>query len=335
LPRAIIVPPGGGLDHVRVEERDAAPPGPGQISVRLHASSLNYHDYAVVSGRWAPTEPRIPMSDGAGVVEAVGPGVDEFAVGDHVVSTFFPNWFDGAPPVEDFATTPGDGIDGYARERVTTHWTAFTHAPKGYSHAEAATLTTAGLTAWRALHDDGQLRAGETVLVQGSGGVSVFALQFAKMAGATVIATSSAPEKLERLRALGADHVINYREDPSWGETARRLTGGRGVDHVIEVGGARTLEQSLQAVRAGGHVAQIGILSGTEGGFSLLPVLLRQIRLDGVLVGSRRQQKDMIRALEATAMRPVIDRSFPLEEIAAAFRHQEANRHFGKICLEF
>lgn len=333
--KAIYVQPGGGYDRVSVGSSAAAAPGPGEISVRLHASSLNYHDFAVVSGMWGPSEPRIPMADGAGEVIAVGAGVDEFAVGDSVVSTFFPDWLDGEPQVEGFATVPGDGIDGYAREVVTARASAFTRAPRGWSHAEAATLTTAGLTAWRALMADGALQPGDTVLVQGTGGVSIFALQFAKLAGATVIATSSSDAKLERLAAMGADHLINYRTDPAWGETARALTGGRGVDHVIEVGGPATLAQSMAAARVGGHIAVIGILSGVAGELPLVPALLKQLRLQGVLVGSRAQQQAMIRAIDANGLRPVIDRRFALEEIVEAFRYQESNQHFGKICLEF
>lgn len=333
--KAIYVQPGGGYANVVAGTREAAAPGPGEITVRLHASSLNYHDFAVVSGMWGPSEPRIPMADGAGEVVAVGAGVSEFAAGDHVVSTFFPDWLDGEPLVEGFASVPGDGIDGYAREVVTARATAFTRAPQGWSHAEAATLTTAGLTAWRALMADGALKPGDSVLVQGTGGVSIFALQFAKLAGATVIATSSSDAKLEHLKAMGADHVINYRQDPAWGETARRLTGGRGVDHVVEVGGPATLAQSMAAARVGGHVAVIGILSGVAGELPLVPALLKQLRLQGVLVGSRTQQQAMIRAIDANGLRPVIDRSFALEEIVAAFRYQETNQHFGKICLEF
>lgn len=333
--KAIYVQPGGGYANVTVGSCEAAAPGPGEITVRLHANSLNYHDFAVVSGMWGPSEPRIPMADGAGEVIAVGAGVDEFAVGDNVVSTFFPDWLDGAPLVEGFATVPGDGVDGYAREVVTARASAFTRAPQGWSHAEAATLTTAGLTAWRALMADGALKPGDSVLVQGTGGVSIFALQFAKLAGATVIATSSSAAKLERLEALGADHLINYREDPAWGETARRLTGGRGVDHVVEVGGPATLAQSMAAARVGGHVAVIGILSGVAGELPLVPALLKQLRLQGVLVGSRAQQQAMVRAIDANGLRPVIDRRFALEEIVDAFRYQESNQHFGKICLEF
>ena len=335
MSKAIIVQPGGGFDRVTIGRSEARDPIAGEITVRLHANSLNYHDYAVVSGMWGPSEPRIPMADGAGKVIAVGSGVSEFVVGDSVVSTFFPTWLDGAPQVDGFSTVPGDGVDGFAREMVTAPVAGFTRAPQGYSHAESATLTTAGLTAWRALHDEGGIKAGDSVLVQGTGGVSIFALQFAKMAGATVIATSSSDEKLAMLEALGADHVINYRTDGEWGETARRLTGGRGVDHVIEVGGPATLEQSMIAARVGGHISLIGILTGLAGPLPLINALLRQLQLRAVLVGSRRQQIDMIRAIDANGMKPVIDKSFALEDMVAAFKHQESNRHFGKICLEF
>lgn len=332
--KAIILQTGGGYDKVRVGVRGAASPHAGEITVRLHANSLNYHDFAVVSGMWGPSEPRIPMADGAGEVIAVGDGVTEFAVGDYVVSTFFPTWLAGEPLVEGFATTPGDGIDGYARESVTASVNAFTLAPKGWSHIESSTLTTAALTAWRALMADGGLKSGETVLVQGTGGVSIFALQFAKMAGATVIATSSSDEKLEKLSALGADHLINYRKITNWGELAREMTNGRGVDHVVEVGGPASLDQSMLAARIGGHIALIGILTGLSGQVSIITALVKQLRLQGLIVGNRTQQQEMVRAIDANNMRPVIDKVFPLERIVDAFRYQETNQHFGKICLE-
>ena len=332
--KTIYVQPGGGFDRVTVGKSEPLKPKPGEITVRIRASSLNYHDYAVVSGAWGPTEPRIPMSDRAGEVIAIGDGVTDYALGDFVVSLFFRSWLDGEPDVSDFSAVPGDGIDGFAREEVTLPAGAFTHAPKGYSHAESATLTTAGLTAWRTLMSDDALKPGDTVLVQGTGGVSIFALQFAKMAGATVIATSSSETKLERLKSLGADHVINYKENPKWGETARQLTDGRGVDHIIEVGGPLTLEQSMIAARIDGHISVIGILTGLEGSLSVLSLIVRQLRMQGVLVGNRRQQVEMIRAIEANGMKPVIDSHFPLEGIVDAFRLQESNRHFGKICLE-
>jgi NADPH:quinone reductase-like Zn-dependent oxidoreductase len=332
--KAIILQTGGGYDKVTVGTREASDPLAGEITVRLHANSLNYHDFAVVSGMWGPSEPRIPMADGAGVVTAVGDGVTEFSVGDHVVSTFFPTWLAGEPLVEGFATTPGDGVDGYAREIVTASANAFTLAPKGWSHAEASTLTTAALTAWRALMSDDALKPGDTVLVQGTGGVSIFALQFAKMAGANVIATSSSDEKLDRLKALGANHLINYRKNANWGELAREITGGSGVDHVVEVGGPATLDQSMLAARVGAHISVIGILTGLGGNVSIVTALIKQLRLQGLIVGNRTQQQEMVKAIDANNMRPIIDKVFPIENIVEAFKYQETNKHFGKICLE-
>ncbi|WP_273210056.1 zinc-dependent alcohol dehydrogenase family protein [Marinobacter subterrani] len=326
----------GGLDKLTIINRpDPGEPGPGELRVRIHASSLNFHDYAVVAGAIPTEDGRIPMADGAGVVEAVGANVSEFRVGDHVVSTFFPNWEDGPAPIDNFSTTPGDGIDGYARERVVGPAHGFTHAPDGFSHAEAATLTTAGLTAWRALVVNGGLKAGDTVLTLGTGGVSIFALQFAKMMGATVISTSSSDEKLERLTALGADHTINYKTTPAWGQKVRELTGGQGADHVIEVGGPGTLPESIDAVRIGGHISLIGVLTGREGQVPTARLMAKQARLQGLIVGSRAQQKEMIRAIEANRLHPVIDRSFALKDIADAFRYEESGKHFGKICLAF
>lgn len=332
--KTVFLASGGGFDQVSIGSTEAKQPAPGEITVRIHASSLNYHDYGVVVGAKTLDERRIPMSDGAGEVIALGAGVKEFNVGDHVVSTFFPDWLDGMPQTMGFGRTPGDGIDGFARQQATMPATAFTLAPKGYSHAQAATLTTAGLTAWRALMEDGALKPGETVLVQGTGGVSIFALQFAKLAGARVIATSSQDEKLERLKQLGADEVINYRSNPEWSKRTLELTGGLGVDHVIDVGGPATLLQSMHACRVGGHIALIGVLSGHDAQLPLGLALARQLRMQAVLVGSRRQQQDMVRAIEANHLKPVIDSHFPLEEIVSAFRHQESGRHFGKIVLD-
>jgi len=332
--RAIILQSGGGYDKVTLGKRPAAAPKAHEINVRLHANSLNYHDFAVVSGMWGPSEPRIPMADGAGVVIAVGDEVTEFKVGDHVVSNFFPTWLDGEPNVEGFATVPGDGVDGYARETVTASVNHFTLAPQHWSHVESATLTTAALTAWRALMSDDQLKPGNSVLVQGTGGVSIFALQFAKMVGATVIATSSSEEKLAKLKQLGADHLINYRTTQNWGELAREITHGKGVDHVVEVGGPATLEQSMAAARVGGHISLIGILTGLGGELSIVTALIKQLRLQGLIVGNRTQQQAMIRAIDAAGMRPVVDKVFPLENIVDAFRYQESNQHFGKICLQ-
>ncbi|MDR9413990.1 MAG: NAD(P)-dependent alcohol dehydrogenase [Spiribacter sp.] len=334
--RTIRLAPGGGFESAElIDGGQPAAPGQGEITVRLRASSLNFHDYGVVKGPMAPKhEARIPMSDGAGEVTAVGDGVTEFREGDAVVSTFFPDWLAGDPVDEGFGGTPGDGIDGFARESITAAATSFTRAPAGWSHAEAATLTTAGTTAWRSLFVHGNLQPGQTVLTLGTGGVSIFALQMAVAAGARVISTSSSAEKLERLKAMGADAVINYQETPEWGSAVRELTDGRGVDHVVEVGGPGTLQQSMTAAAVGGHVSLIGVLTGVKGEFPLIQALRRQLRLQGVLVGSRADQQNLVTAMEATGIRPVIDRHFPLTELVDAFRHEESGAHFGKICVD-
>ncbi|MEG0151152.1 MAG: NAD(P)-dependent alcohol dehydrogenase [Comamonas sp.] len=326
----------GGLDNLKITDLPAAAaPAAGQIQVRIHASSLNYHDLGVVRRPGAAADGRIPMADGAGVVTAVGGGVTEFAVGDAVVSTFFPQWLAGRKVPTDFQLVPGDGVDGFARESVTLPATSFTRAPKGWTHAEASTLTTAGLTAWRALVVDGGIQAGDTVLVLGTGGVSILALQMAKSMGAKVIATTSSTAKAERLRALGADVVINYSETPEWGDAVLAATGGRGADIVVEVGGPGTLPQSIRACTPGGHIALIGVLTGIAGAVPTLELMRKQQILKGLIVGSREQQQDMVRALELFGWEPVIDSSYPLERMAEAFAHQAAGKHFGKICLEY
>jgi NADPH:quinone reductase-like Zn-dependent oxidoreductase len=333
--RAIRVEAARSLDGLNIVQLpDPGPPGPGEIRVRIGASSLNFHDYAVCKFGNPAFDGRIPLADGAGVVEAVGEGVTEFAEGDQVVSTFFPSWLDGPPTIPNFSTTPGDGVDGYAREAVVRPATWFTHAPNGWSHVESATLTTAGVTAWRALVADGGLKAGDSVLVLGTGGVSIFALQIAKAMGAMVIATSSSDAKLERLRALGAAHTINYKTTPEWGEAVMAATGGRGVDHVVEVGGPGTLPQSIAAVRVGGHIALIGVLTGRAGEVPTALMMAKQVRLQGLIVGSRRHQADMVRAMNATGLRPVVDRVFPLAQLGDAFRYEESGGHFGKIGVE-
>ena len=333
--KAIQIQLPASLDTLKlVDLPEPAAPGAGENDDPIRASSSNSHDFAVVTGMLPCADGRIPMSDGAGEVIAVGPGVTDYQVGDAVVSTFFPDWLDGTPPSTAFTRVPGDGLDGYAREIVTAPTTWFTRSPKGYSHAEAATLTCAGLTAWRALVVDGQIKAGAKVLVQGTGGVSVFALQFAKAMGATVIATSSSDAKLARMQALGADHLINYKTTPDWGARVLELTGGRGVDHVVEVGGSGTLDQSMIAAKNGGHVALIGVLSGFGGPVATAMLMAKQLRVIGLTVGSRQQQLDMIEAIEANDIKPVLDQSFPLAQLADAFRHQAANAHFGKIIVD-
>ena len=326
----------GGLDHLRLV--NMAPPGAplaGEVQVRIHASSLNFHDLEVVSGHALADDGRIPMSDGAGVVTAVGDGVTEFDVGDALVSCFFPQWQSGHAMPSTFQTVPGDGVDGFARELVNMPARAFTRAPRNYTHEEAATLPTAGLCAWRALVVDGGLRAGHTVLVLGSGGVSVFALQMAKAMGARVIATTSSEAKQERLRALGADLVIHHKQQPAWDEVVLAATDGRGVDIVMEVSGPATLPQSIRACATGGHIALLGMLSGFAGNIPTAELMRKQLTLRGLIVGNREQQQDMVRALENFSWRPAIDSRYPLAQIAKAFARERAEEHVGKICLHY
>ncbi|MBX3480966.1 MAG: NAD(P)-dependent alcohol dehydrogenase [Caulobacter sp.] len=325
----------GGLDKIVIEERDRPTPGHGEILVRVRASSLNFHDFAVVAGMIKTPDGRIPMSDGAGEVVDTGPGTSRFKVGDHVLSTFFPNWPAGGPTLPRLIGVPGDNADGFAAEYVAMPESAFTRLPKGYSFAQAATLPCAALTAWRALMVEAQIKPGDIVLTQGTGGVSIFALQLAKAAGATVISTSSSQDKLDRLKALGADHLINYREEANWGQAAMSLTEGRGVDAVVEIGGPGTLTQSIHASRIGGHISLIGVLTGVSGEVPTALAMSKNVAIKGITVGSHQDQVDMIAAIEANGIEPVIDSSYPLDQISAAFAHQISQKHFGKICLEF
>jgi len=323
----------GGLGNLVIENRPDPKPKAGEVLVRVRASSLNYHDFIVVLGGIPTPDGRIPMSDGAGEVVAVGEGVTKWKVGDKVISLFFPNWQSGQVEAAGFASVPGDGADGFGCELYAGPETAFTRMPKGWTFDEAATLPCAALTAWRGMYVETRTKPGDWVLVQGTGGVSIFALQFAKATGARVIATSSSEAKMEKLRALGADHVINYKENPDWGKKAFELTGGRGVDEVVEIGGPGTMAQSINACRPGGHISLIGVLTGVSGEVPTAALFSRNITVSGITVGSRRQQEDMVDAIDATGFKPVIDSRFPLDQIAAAFAHQASQQHFGKIVL--
>jgi NADPH:quinone reductase-like Zn-dependent oxidoreductase len=323
------------LENLKLVEEPQPQPRRGEVLVRIRAGSLNFHDDMVVHGKIPTADGRVPLTDGAGEVIAVGEGVEELKVSDAVVSTFWPYWFGGEMTPAIKRDIPGESVDGYASEYVCKPAHFFTKAPPGYTPAEAATLTCAAVTAWRGLVTLGQVKPGDTVLIQGTGGVSLFALQFAKIAGARVIATSSSEDKLEKLQRLGADAVINYKAVPEWGDKAKALTDGRGVDHVMEVGGPATLLQSIAACRTGGHLAIIGVLTGFAAQVPIPALFANQIRTSGVSIGSRADQEDMIRAIAVNRLKPVIDRRFPLQDIAAAFRHYESQQHFGKVCLEF
>jgi len=334
--RAIRLASPGGLDKLELVEIDTVKPQCGEIRVRNHASSLNFHDYVVATGLLPVDDGRIPMSDGAGIIEAVGPGVIHFKPGDRVMSCFFPHWADGrADDLEKISGIPGDNVDGFASETVTMPASAFTKMPESYSFEQAATLPCAAATAWRALMVEAKVKPGDTVLVQGSGGVSVFALQFAKAAGCQVIATSSSDAKLETLKELGADKLINYREFENWGDRALEVTGNRGVDVIVEVGGSGTLAQSVRAIAMGGHISMIGVLTGIQGEVPTAELFQKNAVISGITVGSRANQEDMVKAINTNGIEPVIDRSFGLEEVAEAFRLQESQQHLGKICLSF
>lgn len=334
--RAIKLKNPGGLDNLQLTDIEMAEPQFGEIRIRNHASSLNFHDYVVAIGLLPVDDGRIPMSDGAGIVEAIGPGVTEFKTGDKVTSCFFPQWGDGrADTMAKLGGVPGDNVDGFAAETVTMSASAFTLMPEGYSFEQAATLPCAAATAWRALMVEARIKPGDTVLVQGSGGVSVFALQFAKAAGCQVIATSSSEAKLERLKELGADELINYREVENWGDKVLEITDGSGANVIVEVGGSGTLPQSIRAVAFGGHISMIGVLTGIQGEVPTAELFQKNAVISGITVGSRASQVDMIKAINSTGIKPVIDSSFALEDLAEAFRLQESQKHFGKICVKF
>ena len=324
-----------GLHHLELAELPDPQPAIGEVVVRVRAVSLNYRDFLMVQGLYNPRQklPLIPCSDGAGEIVAIGPGVTELKVGDRVVSVFASGWQSGEPTRAKVSTTLGGPVDGMLAELRCLPVAAVAPAPTHLDFAEAATLPCAALTAWRALVTEGQTKPGDTILVQGTGGVSIFALQIGKLLGARVIVTSSQDEKLARALQLGAGHGINYRTTPEWQKEARALTGGVGVDHVGEVGGAGTFERSLQAVRMGGRVSCIGVLTGNAGPLSLIPILMQNLRVQGVLVGTRDELIAMMKAFEQHRLKPVVDKIFPFAEVGAAFEHLAAGRHFGKIAI--
>ncbi len=323
-----------GLEALEEIEMPRPEPGPGEALVRVRALSLNYRDLLMVKGEYNPklALPMTPLSDGAGEVAAVGPGVTRVAPGERVVASFFQHWLDG--PIDDAyrKSALGGGGRGMAAEYVALGEQGLLPIPAHLSFEEAATLPCAGVTAWAALEACEPLRAGESVLVLGSGGVSVFALQFAKLRGARVIATSGHEEKRARLAALGADATINYRETPDWERVVLELTQGKGVHRVIEVGGAGSLARSIRATRAGGIIALIGIVAG-KGSIDPLPIFMRTLRIHGISVGPRAMFEAMNRKIAESEMRPVIDRVFPFDRLGDALRHMEAAAHFGKICV--
>jgi len=324
-----------GLENLRLSERPDPSPGPGQVLLKMRSVSLNFRDLLMVRGHYNPRQPLplIPCSDGFGEVIAVGDGVKRVAVGDRVATIFSQTWIGGPPSAEKLSGTVGGPLDGTLAEQMVLSADGVVPVPEHLTDVEAATLPCAAVTAWSALVEQGSVVAGDVVVVQGTGGVSIFALQFAQLLGARVIVTSSSDAKLERARELGAWKTINYREDAAWGKTVRRLTDGIGADHVVEVGGAGTLEQSLRAVRVGGQISVIGVLSGVASEINIIPILMQNVRLQGILVGSREGFERMNRAIAAHGLRPVVDRVFPFDDAPDAFHHMASASHLGKICI--
>ncbi len=326
-----------GLDSLRIVERDKPTPGPGEILIRMSAASLNYRDLMVATGMYNPKMPlpRIPLSDGVGRVEEIGSGVSRVKVGERVAGLFFPGWIAGRITKAKADTALGGAVDGVLAEYLVLPAEGVTHVPDYLSDTEAATLPCAGVTAWHALVTCGRVVAGDAVLLQGTGGVSLFALQFAKLHGARTIMTSSSDEKLARARALGADETINYKTTPDWAAKALELTGGVGVDQVIEVGGAGTLAQSLKAVRMGGYIGLIGVLASGTGDLNPTPILMKSVNVQGIYVGNREMFEAMNRAIALAKLKPVVDRVFGFDQASEALKHMKTASHFGKIALQF
>jgi NADPH:quinone reductase-like Zn-dependent oxidoreductase len=331
--RAYELQPRDGFDAITAVDRPVPPLGPTDVRVRVRAVSLNFRDLGVVKGAKKRKAPVIPASDGAGEVIEVGSAVTRYAVGDRVAAAFFPYWQSGELSDFHHAHALGGTQDGMLAEQVVLPETSWVRMPARLSFEAAATLPCAGVTAYHALFEAARLRAGDTVLVQGTGGVSIFGLQLAKAAGARVIVTSSSAAKRERAIALGADHVIDYKAEPAWGESARAWTGGRGADVVIEVGGPGTFDQSVAALRYGGAMSILGVLSGVRGEINTYGIFHKALRIAGVYVGSIAMFEGLVRALEATRIEPVIDRVFGFGEVKDAYTHLASGSHFGKVVV--
>ena len=324
------------MDNLTLTEGPKPEPGPGQVLLKMKAASLNYRDLVVPLrgyGKLTGNLPLIPLSDGVGEVVAAGEGVRRVAVGDRVCPGMIQSWISGPPTMERIISTLGGPLDGVMREYMALNEQGVVKTPEHLSDEEAAALPCAALTAWSAVVADGQVKAGDRVLVQGTGGVSLFALQFAKLLGAHVIVTSSSDDKLQRAIRLGADEGINYVSTPQWGKEVKRMAGPEGVDLIVEVGGQKTLPQSLRAIRTGGTICLIGVLSGLNMDLSLGPIVTRKLRLQGITVGNRDGMEAMMRAISQHALRPVIDRTFAFEKLRDALDYLALGTHYGKICI--
>jgi NADPH:quinone reductase-like Zn-dependent oxidoreductase len=331
--RAVRLSAAPTLDTLGVSSVPVPSPGAGEVLLRVRATSLNFHDYLVVAGHIPQPEGRIPMSDGAGEIAALGTNVSGLAIGQKVMGAFFPHWVSGAPNFSNNAAISGETIDGFAADYVCVPAASLTQIPRGWSFEEAATLPCAGLTAWRSLVVEGKLSPGDTVLLPGSGGLSVYALQLATALGISTIVTSSSDAKLSRLSELGATHLVNYRTDPNWGTTVRGLTGDRGVDLVLEIGGDSSFAQSIDAVRMDGRIVVVGTTANGTPVLPLRQVVMHHIKVHGLAVGSVAHLAELVTFIETAGLHPVIDKAFPLEQLAEAFRYQLSRQHFGKIVV--
>ena len=326
------------LEHIELVEIPKPSPGPGEVLVEMKASSLNYRDMVVANrgyGSKTGNLPLIPVSDGVGIVRELGDGVSRVAIGDRVCPLFMQGWISGPPNRERLSATLGGPIDGVMAEFRCFPQDSVSKVPEELTDLEASTLPCAALTAWSALVEEGKLQPGESVLIQGTGGVSLFALQFAKICGARCILISGSNKKMKRAQELGADEVLNYQDLPEWGKRVRDFSGGEGVDHIVEVGGPETLPQSLRAIRPGGTISMIGVLSGSEMKAQLGLIVTRQIRLQGITVGHRDGFETMASAINAVGMKPIVDQVYPFTSLPEAMHSLSEAKHFGKICLEF
>ncbi len=334
--KAIELQAPGGIDNLRLVELPMPDPGRQEMIIKVKATALNYRDVEIARGSYhtAFALPLIPLSDGVGEVVAVGAEVTRFEVGDRVCGTFWQRWVGGSFAMAEPFYQRGGPIDGLLSEFARLDEQAAVLAPPHMSDIEAATLPCAAVTAWHALFTEGRLKPGDTVLGLGTGGVSLFAVQFAAAAGARVIVTSSSDDRLMRAKALGAHDGVNYRSDPDWAKAVLALTGGRGADHIIEVGGPQSFAQSLRASARGAQINVIGYLGGSEGSVNPLDIFRRQVTARGIPVGSRESFEAMNRAIAVNRLRPVIDRVFPWGQAAAAFHHLEHGSPFGKVVLD-
>ncbi|MBB6633073.1 zinc-dependent alcohol dehydrogenase family protein [Cohnella thailandensis] len=335
--KAYVLQGGFGLDRLSEADRAVPTPGQGEVLIRMKAVSLNARDIGVIDGFYKPVleGPLVPVSDGVGVIAAAGGNAGKFRIGERVSAIFTQSWKSGEATRENWASTLGSPLQGLLAEYVVLPEEGLVRVPEHLTDVEAATLPCAGVTAWHAIAEEGKAKAGDTVVVQGTGGVSLFALQFAKLQGARVIVTSSSDSKLNRAKALGADYGINYKDTPEWDKAVLELTQGAGADHIVDLGGGATLNRSVSALKVGGQISMVGLLSGASAELEIVPAILRRAKLQAINVGSRSMFENMNAAIEYHRLRPVIDSVYPFSQAVEALAHLAKGSYFGKICIQF